>query len=197
MGAMKIEGALRDVAWGAGGVALAVVAYMVGSSTGRAATLDAAAVAGLTKERAGADAELRKTSDSLSANKARLAKLDGYEAKTAKLQDQIANRQQEASSLDASLSAKRSELESLTGKMDKVRHQPIELPAGEFVVGRDIRPGRYTVTGDSNLFVTGADGEHKVNTILGGQYGVERYVCQLEEGDQIKAEGADTFYPMD
>jgi len=194
---MKIEGPLRDIAWGVGGVAVAIVAYMIGSSAGHSASLDAAAVASLTKEKAWADAELRKATDSLSANKARLATLEGYEAKTTKLQNQIANRQQEVSSLNASLSGKRSELESLTGKVEKVRHQPIELPAGEFVVGRDIRPGRFTVTGDSNLFVTGADGENKVNTILGGQYGVERYVCQLEEGDQIKAEGADTFYPMD
>lgn len=196
MGAMKIEGPLRDVAWSVGGVAVAVVAYMVGSSAGRSASLDAATEASLTKERAGADAELRKTNDSLSANKARLAKLDGYEAKTAKLQGQIANRQQEVSSLSASLSGKRSELESLTGKVEKVRRQPIELPAGHFTVGRDIRPGRFTVVGDSNFVVRGNDGDLKANTILGNG-GVERYVCELEEGDQIEAEGADSFYPMD
>ena len=193
---MKIEGPLRDVVWGASGIAVTVVAYMIGSSAGRSTTLDAAAVASLTKEKAAADVELRKTTDSLSANKARLAKLDGYEAKTANLQNQIANRQHEVSSLSVSLSGKRSELESLTGKVERVRRQPIELPAGHFTVGRDIRPGRFTVVGESNFVVRGRDGDLKANTILGGG-GVERYVCELEDGDQIEAEGADSFYPMD
>ncbi len=77
--------------------------------------------------------------------------------------------------------------------MEKALHQPTELPAGQFTVGRDIRAGRYTVVGDSNFIVNGGA---KVNTILGNG-GVDRYVCNLEDGDEIDARGADRFYPMD
>lgn len=90
---------------------------------------------------------------------------------------------------------KQAELERLTARVNRERIKPVRLPAGQFIVGRDIRPGRYQVSGDSNFVVRGPDGDLKVNTILGSN-GNESYVCDLQEGDSIQAESSVTFQPL-
>ncbi|RYG35401.1 hypothetical protein EON81_12820 [bacterium] len=189
---------LRDVIWGVAGIAVAGIAFAVGSSGGRATAFESAVVTKAANDRNAVDVAYQQSKELIASNRVRLDKLDTYESQALKLKEQIAKSQSDLTSVKEKLTGQRSELASLTRAVATVRSQPVELPAGHFTVGRDIRPGRYTVVGDSNFIVTGIDGGNKVNTILGGgQVGVDRYVCDLEEGDTIEANGADSFYPMD
>jgi hypothetical protein len=81
-----------------------------------------------------------------------------------------------------------------------VTHRPMTdgtttLHAGNWTVGADIAPGRYVVTteaGHQGQFVVSdgrADGNFKVNTILGGSGGVASLTVDLRNGDLIKISG--------
>lgn len=105
-------------------------------------------------------------------------------------------------SYDSELSSDQAVLDSITSQADAMKKsltqngKPITLPAGKFVVGKDIPSGRYNVTGTSNFMV---DGSTDVNTILKGPdctIGVSEYVCTLSDGDSIDAHGSDTFTPV-
>lgn len=106
------------------------------------------------------------------------------------LDEEIANKENEVSDLQA-------QLDSLNGDIEEAIGEPIHLPAGNLTVGKDIEPGRYSVSGESNFIVYSILGDLKVNTILGGSYGVESYVCELETGDEMECHGANTFTPID
>lgn len=193
---MKIQGLIRDGAWAAGCIALVTVSYILGGNSGRLDSLNAAVVDRVAKERLEADSAYKQSVESVKANQGKLDRLDGYEKKTADLGGQIERRKAELSTTIGKLAEGKTELYSLTRRIGEAKGRPIELPAGFFRVGRDIPPGRYSILGESNLFVKTVDGDHKVNTIL-GYGGVGRFVCDLEEGDEIEANGADSFYPID
>ena len=190
---MKTKGSLTHLLWGASCVGIGVLAYLSGSSVGRAAALDSAIVNRLAAIKAEADADLRKTKADLAAGDARLAKLDGYEGKISRLDADLKRRESDLAGLNTRVIGKQTELASLTGKVEKIRSKPIDLPAGHFTVGQDIRAGRYVVVGDSNFIVNGGA---KVNTIL-GEGGVERFVCRLDDGDEIEAAGENRYYPVE
>lgn len=105
-------------------------------------------------------------------------------------------------SYDAEIASMQSDIAALSSQAETIRKSMIpngkgvKLPAGQFIVGKDIPAGRYKVTGTSNFMI---DGSTDVNTILKGpddDLGVSSYVCTLSDGDSIKAEGADTFTPI-
>lgn len=175
-------------------------AYMAGDAMGRGASLDKAAIAELAERKAKANADLGGTLEALRNGKDKLARLEKYEENIAKLRGVMQKCQEEVDKLEPKLASKKADLAQITaevkamdGRAEVLRRSPVELPAGQFVVGRDIRPGRYAVVGESNFIVNGGQ---KVNTIL-GRGGVDQYVCDLEDGDQIQIEGADRFYPID
>lgn len=66
----------------------------------------------------------------------------------------------------------------------------VNLKPGNYIVGEDIKPGRYVITsvqGSGNLTSTKAD----INVILDNQYGdlgVPSYTVTLKQGDDIKLE---------
>lgn len=159
---------------GAAGIALICVFSVIAYGMGKVAERDYT-VSGL-------DSELSAKQGYVSALDDYVSKKEAYDA--------------DVSSMQASLSALSSQADALKKSIQQ-NGSPIKLPAGQFTVGKDIPSGRYKVTGSSNLFV---DGSTTVNTILGGSIGgglgVDSYICQLSDGDKIRAEGADTFTPV-
>lgn len=104
---------------------------------------------------------------------------DGQKDIDAKLADankQLSNNQAKANDLQSQVDAKQKELDSLTGQVVKASGAPKRLSSGQYVVGKDIPAGRYTVHAlgsGSNFFVyDGSDGSAKVNTILGNADGL-------------------------
>lgn len=160
-----------------------VASNLIAYHAGKFATVDKA----LLVEQRAANTKLQSTLQQINKNRDRLAALDKYE--------QIKS---ELTTLEETLTQKRTELKSLTGKIRTAKRAPVNLPAGMFTVGVDIRPGRYTVVGSSNFFVYDTTGWSKVNVILTdepGGYGVDQYVCDLYEGDRIKANSRIRLYP--
>lgn len=170
-------------------------AFQLGQNNGRADSVDKEAVKLAAETKKQADSEFRATQGKLEANKAKLKTLEDFEGKVATLRADSSRFTSELKSLKGQVEEKQAELESLTGRIRRERTKPIHLPAGQFIVGRDIRPGRYQVFGESNFFVHGPDGELKVNTILGDN-GNGSYVCELSDGDSIQAESSVTFQPL-
>ncbi|MDR3586311.1 MAG: cell wall-binding repeat-containing protein [Desulfosporosinus sp.] len=70
---------------------------------------------------------------------------------------------------------------------------PISLGAGTFTIGKNIAPGRYTITtpsGSGNFVVQDKSGMPVVNEILGnGSLGVKKVIATLPDGDSINISG--------
>ena len=115
-----------------------------------------------------------------------------------KVQNEIDKLKKTKNDLDTSISDKKSELSSLTGKVEKAKGQPKILSAGKFTVGKDIPAGRYKAVpngGLGNFFVnSGRD----VNVILGaGDFGEPEYVFDVQSGDIIEITTSVKFIPIE
>lgn len=176
-------------------VAVAVLVAWFSHAIGKGAKVDQAAMAALTREKARADSAYQRTVKQLADNKEKLARLHDYDEEVADLTADISTKTAESNRLSRDIKSKSAELASLTQRVKEVKSRPTIIPAGHHVVGSYIRAGRYTVTGSSNFVVHDSSGELKVNTILGGNYGVDSYVCDLDEGDSIRAESRTYLYP--
>ncbi len=177
----------------------AMIAYQTGKADEHDAKIDAGAVAVLAKQKAAADAELQDTQTKITANRSKLERLDNYESKISTLESAITEKKDKVSDLNGEIGGKQEILERLTRAILRARAAPFSLPAGEYTVGTDIQPGRYSVSGSSNFSVQdSSSGQHKVNTILGyGDVGVGNYVCNLEDGDKIETDSYTTFQPLE
>lgn len=172
------------------------VSYSKGVTAGKADAVDKAVLADYMKQKHDADESLKSTEIRLAANKLKVDRLEKHDAILEDLKKKIQVQTDVHEKLKSDISNKQSELDSLTSRVQKTKDKPIDLPAGHFTVGTDIRAGRYQVTGDSNLIIRSSSGDTKVNTILGGGMGVDSYVCELEDGDKIEAGGSDRFHPI-
>lgn len=89
-------------------------------------------------------------------------------------------------------------LAKLQGSIVKAEGAPIKLEAGQFVVGKDLPPGRYKASpigGGSNFAVYSAEGDLKVNTILGDPDS-PTYVFEAVDGDQIENDARAQLTPI-
>ncbi|PLR95901.1 hypothetical protein [Bacillus sp. T33-2] len=155
----------------------------------RQAESDLTAVQGEIKEQESAYAEAKKVIENRSA----------LEAEVAKIQSDLGAKQTEIQNLENTIESKKGELAGIEGQIREKKEAPKQLPAGHFVVGRDIAEGRYKVVpvGEgSNFVVYSAGGELKVNTIL-GSWGVKEYVFFASEGDEIQSEAPTRFVPVE
>ena len=183
----------------------AIVAYQIGKAVEHDMKLDAGATASLAAQKAAEDSELHDTQAKLqdtqakiAANQTQLARLDNYESKISTLESAIKEKKDKVSDLNGEIGGKQYILERLTRAILRARAAPFSLPAGEYTVGTDIQPGRYSVNGSSNFYVRDSGGETKVNTILGySGVGVGNYVCNLEDGDKIETDSYTTFQPLE
>lgn len=142
--------------------------------------------------------EIDTLNKQISDNKTLISDMKQYESDKSRLEDNIQSMETRLQDITDEVTEKQQELDRLTNGIIQKKSEPKVLPAGFFEVGTDIEPGRYSVTGRSNLFIYDSNGYLKVNTILGdGSFGVENYVCRLETGDQIEAAGKFTYTPIE
>ncbi|MDZ5711402.1 hypothetical protein [Jeotgalibacillus haloalkalitolerans] len=115
--------------------------------------------------------------------------------------EKLTSLQSEISELDEVLLSKQDELAQLEGDILKAAGQPVELTAGQFIVGMDVPPGRYQATNlgeGSNFIVYSASGDLLVNTILGDSIvGSGDYVFFASEGDQVETHEAVRLVPVE
>lgn len=174
-------------------VIVATVSFNQGVSRGKSEIVDSAIV----KLRRESDDYLKSQDVKIAANRVKIDRLEKYDSLLDDLKKKVRVQSDVHDNLTSSIRGKQSELDSLTSKVQTAKSAPVNLPAGRFTVGSDIRSGRYTVYGSSNFVVRDATGDIKVNTILGDStLGVDQYVCDLEDGDRIEAESRVRLYPM-
>jgi len=104
--------------------------------------------------------------------------------------------------LKAEIREKEEELEALTAGVKAREEEPIELGAGQYLVGMDLPPDRYEVFPvgrGSNFFVYGSSGSSKVNVILSNRegHGVPSYVFVASDGDYIETNTPVKFVPVE
>ena len=194
-----------------GYLAFSIAFYVLFFFIGNHAAVDKEAVSAALTQKKAMDSEYAEKEDKLnqikediSANQTTLDELNQYKsqkeektAEIAQLDSDIAAKNSKISELNKNISTKNDELTRLTVGIVTAKSEAKHLPAGEFYVGVDIEPGRYSVTGSSNFAVYSSAGRLKVNTILGkGSYANESYVCSLDSADTIKASSACTYTPV-
>ncbi len=149
--------------------------------------------------------EINKNETKIEEQEADFKQLEDYLINKEKLDAETSEAEKNLETLNNTIAEKQTEidsknaqLDSLTSAIIKAKAAPVTLPAGQFTVGKDIEPGRYSVSGDSNFQVWSSYGDLKVNTILGGgNFGVESYVCELNSGDKIEAGASNKYTPVE
>lgn len=184
-----------NIRWVAGSLCGVALASLVAYRAGRSSAVDSAVAAQIRQERDQADLTYQTTLGNVQANQDKLNRLDDFDKKVGSLQLAVSTNQSALAEVNSSLHEKRSELNTLTAQVDKAKRQPVRLPAGHFHVGTDFPAGRYTATGSSNFSVHSSDGELRVSTILGKDFGNAEYVCELSDGDEVDTESAAALYP--
>ena len=115
----------------------------------------------------------------------------------AKIDAQIAAKQDELNKKQAEVDSKQAELDKLTGEVVKAAGDPITVSAGDYIVGTDFKAGRYKVSGSSNFVVYTSSGELYINTILGSSsVGRGDYVATLSDKMIVRCSAKTTFTPV-
>lgn len=121
--------------------------------------------------------------------------------KKSELDAQIIKKNKELDLLNKDIAEATSKLSELQGKITEKDEKPIELPAGQFIVGSDIPEGRYKVTPNGsggNFFVDDSNGKLVVSQSIreDGEYSVSEYVIFLEDGYSIEAASPFNYIPI-
>ena len=108
---------------------------------------------------------------------------------------QVAKLKKEKKHLERQKSNLQIEVAQLERKIGELKKEAIKIagrtkkyPAGYLTAGVDFPLGRYKVFGGSSNFVVyDASGRLRVNIVLGGRVGVDEYIYNFEEGDEVVA----------
>ena len=117
-----------------------------------------------------------------------------------KLKDEVKAKKGEVSKLDDTIKTKKKEIDKLEDTIVRKSKEPIQLTAGQYIVGSDVPAGRYQVTNigeGTNFFVYDSSGMPTVNTILGdSMVGTGDFVFFTSEGDMIETLGPVKLIPV-
>ncbi len=95
--------------------------------------------------------------------------------------------------LNAEIESAESELSKLEESIVKAKDSPVELMAGQWIVGEDVPAARYQASGSSNFVVYDSYGSLEVNTILSDG----DYVFFAEDGYIIDSSAAAKLTPVE
>lgn len=138
------------------------------------------------------------------------------ESEISSLNNTIGNKQSEIKTLDQTIEEKQKTvleeeekikaadetLNYMKGIIQEAEKARKTLPAGYFLVGKDIPADRYKITTNgtrgSNLFVYNKEGKTVVNTIISSRsgHGVSEYVVALSDGMMIEANDTFLYIPV-
>lgn len=156
----------------------------------------------LKNEQAKIDAEIAKKQDELNSKTKEfdaeiVKKQDELNNKTKEFDGKIAEKQDELNKKQAEVDSKQAELDKLSGEVVKAAGNPITVSAGDYIVGTDIKAGRYKVSGSSNFVVYTSSGELYINTILGdGTVGRGDYTATLSNKMIVRCSAKTVFTPV-
>lgn len=131
--------------------------------------------------------------DERAQKKAELNSITDYE----ETRDQAINELYELSvqleDLQEQISEKENEVSQLDAEIKEAGGGEITLSPGMYTVGKHIAAGEYSVTGNGSILVSDSQSKLKINTKLTSS----SYICQLSDGDIIKLETEAKFNPAD
>lgn len=172
-----------------------VVAFVIGNSTAKTeidgAKMDLEHVNKkielAEKDKAEVEKALKEEGSKLDEAQLIIANKKDAEDEVKSLEDKIKKTSNEQEKVSKDIEKKKSELSLLTGQVEKAESKPINMNAGNFEVGKDIKAGRYEVhanVNSSNYFVNDGD---TANVILGTdkEMSVNDYVIELKDGDTL------------
>lgn len=147
------------------------------------------------------DAKLDDKKDEVQEAMALIEQKDEVVEKISKTNKEVDEKRAESSSLDDEIKSKQDELSKIEKGIKEKEDDPIQLNAGEYIVGQDVPTGRYRVTNigrGTNFQVFDSSGSAVVNTILGGgDIGRGDYVFFATENTLIKTAGAVKMIPVE
>ncbi len=118
-----------------------------------------------------------------------------------KLEDELKAKKGEVSKLDDTITSKKKEIDKLEDTIIRKGEEPIQLKAGQYIVGSDVPEGRYQVTNigeGTNFFVYDSSGMPTVNTILGdSMIGTGDFIFFTSDGDMIETLGPVKLIPVE
>lgn len=115
-----------------------------------------------------------------------------------KLKDNQKELQEDIKKKEAEKSSLEKELKKLNGDIAIAKGKAKTYPAGRLTAGEDFEVGRYKIYGGSSNFVVySMFGDLEVNIILGGNYGVDEYLYEFSEGDEVRAESSFKMQPIE
>ncbi|MGJ9457990.1 hypothetical protein [Oceanobacillus sp. CF4.6] len=127
-----------------------------------------------------------------------ISERDGLVDELTTLESEVDNRQSDVEELDSEILNKQDNLASLEGQILEKSGEPINLLAGEWIVGLDLPAARYQASGSSNFVVYSAGGGLVVNTILGdSSVGDGDYVFFAKDGYMIESSAPATLLPVE
>ena len=145
---------------------------------------------------------LQKEKDKLAKdNKETIAlvkKRDSLEADVKELNSKYKKAETKYDVLKKKIVKKEDLLDSMVTKVIFAKSEPITLSAGQYVIGDDIPADRYRVESvgeGSNFVVESAEGDLKVNTILGSS-GNKTYTFFGETGDNLETQSDIKLTPI-
>jgi len=151
----------------------------------------------------GAEGQLQAKQDELKEAKDVIGKKDSAEADLKKVNDDISVKQGELKLVESVLAEKRAELATIESGIKEKKDAPKVLPAGQFIVGKDIPKGRYKVTTNgtrgSNFKVYDSSGSLVINTIISSLegHGVKEYIALMGDGYIIDARDTFKYIPVE
>lgn len=122
------------------------------------------------------------------------------EAAKAEIEEKLSSLNAEVKGKELKVKAIEAELAKLESGVQAKKEAPVQLNAGQYIVGHDVKEGRYKATNigrGTNFIVYGDDGSAVVNTILGTENGSGDYVFFAQEGNIIRTEGQVKLIPVE
>ena len=121
----------------------------------------------------------------------------GYTSYTAnrgmpELRMEIEKKQLELKKINDAVSDKTDKLAEINAKIASASGVILTLSPGRYTVGRDIAPGRYSITGYGSFAVADQSGQSKYNTTLNNT----AYEIELSSGDKIKLDSTVKLTPV-
>ncbi|MBQ3425576.1 MAG: hypothetical protein IJH37_00335 [Clostridia bacterium] len=146
----------------------------------------------LKKEYSRLSAEVKALDETVSEQEAQIKELDDPEEKKAELRNEIEKKQNELKKINEDVSDKTEKLAEINSKIASASGAILSLSPGRYAVGRDIAPGRYTITGYGGFAAANSAGQSKYNTTLGNA----AYEVELSSGDKLKLDCTVKFTPV-
>lgn len=119
--------------------------------------------------------------------------LSDYDNTMAALDRRISDKRKMLETIRGTYESKKAELENINSQIRAKNGSETVLTPGDYTVGAQLLPGRYSVTGSGKFKAATSDGLSKANELLGSA----AYEITLDSGDRISISATTKFTPID